>query len=70
MDLISQILLKGLSTGNANQPVSGGFEVDELYAEVVYRHIQCLSSQLLQDIQITVFGNTTKLGMVLTLLMA
>ena len=26
-------IAKGLSSGNANQPVEGGFEVDELYAE-------------------------------------
>ena len=34
-------IAKGLSTGNANQPVSGGFEVDELYAEVAvsYTHL-------------------------------
>ena len=28
---------KGLSSGNANQPVSGGFEVDELFGELVYK---------------------------------
>ena len=30
-------IAKGLSSGNANQPVSGGFEVDELYGELVYK---------------------------------
>ena len=36
-------IAKGLSSGNANQPVSGGFKVDELYAEAVYQVHSMLS---------------------------
>lgn len=62
-------IAKGLSTGNANQPVSGGFEVDELYAEVVYKvHSMLEFSAASRYSDYSTFGNTTnsKLGMVLT----
>ena len=61
-------IAKGLSTGNANQPVSGGFEVDELYAELVYKVHEMLEfTAATRYSDYSTFGNTTnsKLGMLL-----
>ena len=61
-------IAKGLSTGNANQPVSGGFEVDELYAELVYKvHSMLEFTAATRYSDYSTFGNTTnsKLGMLL-----
>tara|TARA_B100001057_G_scaffold460946_2_gene512504 strand:+ start:3081 stop:5912 length:2832 start_codon:yes stop_codon:yes gene_type:complete len=62
-------IAKGLSTGNANQPVSGGFEVDELYGEIVYKvasFLEFTAASRYSDY--STFGNTTnsKFGMLLT----
>ena len=62
-------IAKGLSSGNANQPVSGGFEVDELYGELVYKVHQMLDFTVAARYSdYSTFGSTTnsKFGMLLT----
>ena len=62
-------IAKGLSSGNANQPVEGGFEVDELYGEIVYKvadFLEFTAASRYSDY--STFGTTTnsKFGMLLT----
>ncbi|MFL2487450.1 MAG: TonB-dependent receptor domain-containing protein, partial [Gammaproteobacteria bacterium] len=62
-------IAKGLSSGNANQPVSGGFEVDELYGELVYKVHEMLDFTVASRwSDYSTFGSTTnsKFGMLLT----
>ena len=62
-------IAKGLSSGNANQPVSGGFEVDELYGEVVYKVHEMLDFTVASRwSDYSTFGSTTnsKFGMLLS----
>ena len=59
-------IAKGLSSGNANQPVSGGFEVDELYGEVVYKVHEMIDFTVASRwSDYSTFGSTTnsKVGM-------
>ena len=62
-------IAKGLSSGNANQPVSGGFKVDELYAEAVYQVHSMLSfTAATRMSDYDTFGDTTnsKVAMLLS----
>ena len=62
-------IAKGLSSGNANQPVEGGFEVDEFYAEAVYQVHSMLSfTAATRFSDYDTFGDTTnsKVAMLLT----
>ena len=62
-------IAKGLSSGNADQPVSGGFEVDELYAEAVYQvHSMLAFTAATRFSDYSTFGDTTnsKVAMLLS----
>mgnify|MGYP002061487053 FL=1 len=62
-------IAKGLSSGNASQPVSGGFTVDEFYAEAVYQvHSMLQFTGATRFSDYNTFGDTTnsKVAMLLT----